>query len=269
MNKLSIIILNYNTPDLVYDCLKSIKKFVSIDYEVILVENGSKEDSRISDAEIKKVMPENSHLIVSETNLGFGKGNNLGATKATGDILFLMNSDTILVDDSVNKLTDFLLSHEEIGALSPVIYHPDGSVQHNFFAKFQTLAGVLFRRYNFQEIDPPAGGQKEYFYADIVIGAAMMVRKKLFEEIKGFDPNIFMYLEDDDICKRMVDKGYKNAVLTTAKIIHKEGASIKKNSNRKKLYYESQTYFWKKHNGFLPTLLMRIIRWPYKLMKTR
>lgn len=265
MNKLSIIILNYNTPDLVYDCLRSIKKFVTINYEVILVDNGSKIENRIQKTEYSKIMSSNCQLVVSEINLGFGKGNNLGATKATGDILFLMNSDTVLVDDSVKKLTDFLLSHEEIGALSPVIYHPDGSVQHNFFAKFQTLAGVLFRRYNFQEIN----SNEEYFYADIVIGAAMMVRKKLFDEIKGFDPNIFMYLEDDDICKRMVDKGYKNAVLTTAKIIHKEGASIKKNSNRKKLYYESQTYFWKKHNGFLPTLLMRIIRWPYKLMKTR
>jgi GT2 family glycosyltransferase len=265
MNKLSIIILNYNTPDLVYDCLLSIKKFVSVRHEVILVDNGSDKDKGIDETEYRRIMPENCQLIISETNLGFGKGNNLGAKEATGDFLWFLNSDTVLVDSSAEKLVNFIDSHKEIGALSPVIFHPDGSIQHNFFAKFQSLAGVLFRRYNFQKIDFDV----EFFYTDIVIGAAMMVRKKLFDELNGFDPNIFMYLEDDDICKRMVDKGYKNAVLTTAKIMHKEGASIKKNSNRKKLYYDSQTYFWKKHNGFLPTLLMRIIRWPYKLIRTR
>lgn len=265
MNKLSIIIINYNTPNLVYDCLKSIKKFVKVNYEVVLVENGSDPAHRIKNTDISNILPATRYkLLTSDINLGFGKGNNLGASKATGDILWLLNSDTVLVDDSAKKMIDFLEQHKEIGALSPIIYHPDSSIQRDFFAKFQSLVGIIFQRYNYQKID----FKEKFFYCDIVIGAAMMVRKELFDKLMGFDPNIFMYLEDDDICKRIVDQGYKNAILTTAKIIHKEGASIKKNSSRKKLYYESQTYFWKKHNGFLPTLIMRILRWPYKLIQT-
>ncbi len=96
----------------------------------------------------------------------------------------------------------------------------------------------------------------------------MMMKRNIFEKVEGFDENIFMYLEDDDLCKRISELGYKNAILATAKVIHKEGSSINKNKDRKKLYYASQTYFWRKHNGFLPTLLMRIMRWPYKLFKT-
>ena len=77
-----------------------------------------------------------------------------------------------------------------------------------------------------------------------------------------------MYLEDDDLCKRLVDLEYKNAVLTTARIIHLEG-KVSPKIKSVKIYYQSQNLYWQKHNGFLPTLLMRLIRLPYKILKTK
>ncbi len=263
--EISIIIINYNTPQLTLDCLLTIKKFVKVPVEVIVVDNGSKEELRIKNNELKKanLTACNLQLITLESNRGFGAGNNAGAKKAVGKYLWFLNSDTLLVEDTAKKLSSFLEHHKEIGAASPILYHNDGTIQKNFFARFQTLGNITFQRYNYQKIDL----SKEFFYTDIVVGAAMMMRKDLFEKINGFDEHIFMYLEDDDICKRIKNLGYKNAVLNTAGVIHLGGGSTKKNKERKKLYYTSQTYFWRKHNGTIATLIMRILRWPYKLLK--
>ncbi|MFA7244325.1 MAG: glycosyltransferase family 2 protein [Patescibacteria group bacterium] len=263
--ELSIVMINYNTPDLVQDSLRTIAKYVRLNYEVIVVDNGSGDKSKIDSVKLRKLLPpEKIKVIFSKTNLGFGKGNNLGAKDAKGKYLWFLNSDTLLTDDSPSKMVSFLDKHPKIGALSPLLYHEDGIIQKNFFASFQNLGSVTIRRYNDHKID----FSKEYFTADIVVGAAMMLERKKFEDVGGFDRNIFMYLEDDDLCKRLSDVGYQNAVLNSAKIIHLEGRSIKTSSARKKYYYRSQTYFWYKHNGRLATLIMRIIRWPYKLFKT-
>lgn len=261
---ISIIIINYNTPDLVYNCLLSIKKFIYVSKEIIIVENGSKVETRVEKDKLNNILhPNEFKLLISDKNMGFGNGNNFGAWRACGKYLWFLNSDTLLIDDSAEKMVDFFEKNPKIGALSPLLYHQDSTLQKNFFASFQTLGSITLRRYNDHKID----FSKKFFYTDIVVGAAMMVKKETFDAIGGFDKNIFMYLEDDDLCKRLRNTGYKNAVLNTAKIIHLQGKSIKNSKNRKKLYFDSQTYYWKKHNGIFPTLIMRILRWPYKLIK--
>lgn len=262
--KLSIIILNYNTPGLVYDCLKSIKEHEpSFDYEVIIVDNSS-EDKKAQDSQIKKILLSTFYFLLSTPNRGFGAGNNAGAKVAKGEYLFLLNPDTVLTEDSISKMIGFIEKHKEIGALTCLLGPDKKTLQKNFFGKFQSLAGLTIRRYNYQTIDR----SKEFFYSDIVTGAALMIKRELFEKVKGFDERFFMYLEDDDLCKRLVDAGYKNAVLLTTKIIHLEGKSISKNSKRKKIYYESQALYWNKHNGSVPTFLMKVVRFPMKIIKS-
>lgn len=267
MNKdLSIIIVNYNTPDLVYNCVRSLEKHLkNIIYEIIVVDNGSKEELRIKNNELRKISP-SSFSIQLLANRGFGAGNNAGAKKATGKYLLLLNSDALLVDNSIETMYRFLSTHNEIGALTCLLYNDLACKkrQKNFFGKFQSLGSLTIRRYNYQKIDRA----KEFFYTDIVTGACLMIRREIFEKVGAFDENIFMYLEDDDLCKRIVDAGYKNAVLTSAKIVHLEGKSIKMSSERKKMYYDSQAYFWRKHYGFWPTMLMKIFRWPIKYFET-
>lgn len=262
---LSIIIVNYNTPYFVYNCLKSIKKNLrDIKYEIIIVDNSSKPELKINEQELKEATHTTCYLLHT-TNNGFGAANNLAAQKAKGKYLFLLNSDTIIVDNSIQKMYEFIIQHKEIGALTCLLYNDldNKKLQKYFYGNFQSLTGLTIRRYNYQKIDPA----KEFFYTDIVTGAALMIKRELFEQIGGFDEKFFMYLEDDDLCRRIVDLGYKNAVLDTAKIVHLESKSTN-NKERKKYYYRSQELYWQKHNGFLPTTLMKIIRWPLKMIKT-
>lgn len=257
--KLSIIIVDYNCSELIKDCIQSILKFKpGLDYDIIVVDNASRE-SHLKEYE---KLSNNIFGIRAEKNKGFGSGNNLGAKKANGEYLLLLNPDTILIENSLSKMVNFIENHQEIAALTCLLGPNREDLQKAFFGRFQSLLGLTFRHYNYQKIDLGS----EFFYTDIVTGACLLIKRDLFDKVGGFDENIFMYLEDDDLCKRLVKAGYKNAVLTTTKILHLEGQTTKI-KERKKIYYESQNYYWKKHNGVFITLLMRLIRWPYKLLK--
>lgn len=256
--KLSIIVVDYNSSKYIVPCLNSIKQFLSgIEFEVIIVDNCSPENHG---EEYKQILSNVKYFRLDQ-NLGFGGGNNYGAKQASGDYLLLLNPDTLLVDDSVQKMVSFLDFHDEIGALTCLLYNDEKTMQKNFFGKFQSLGSLVLRHYNYQKIDQ----SKEFFYTDIVTGAAFMIKKERFLQAGGFDEKIFMYLEDDDLCKTLVDLGYKNAVLNTARIIHLEGKSAAARQ-RKIYYYESQDYYWRKHNGIFAALIMKIIRYPYKLL---
>ena len=265
--KLSIIIINHNTSKLVYDCIESIKKNIfDISYEIILVDNSTNEDNRIQDTDIRKILPTTNYQLLTTPNNGFGAGNNAGAKLAEGEYLWLLNSDTLLIDDSVKKMIGFLDQKKEIGIASPLLYNDleSKNIQPFFFAKFQSLNNLIIRR-NRPKIDYK---KEEFFETEVVVGASLIIRKSVFDQISGFDENIFMFFEDDDLCYRVIKLGFKVVVYCQAKIIHLQGKSINKNSSRKTMYYTSQTYFWNKHYGFWPTILMRFLRWPYKLIKT-
>jgi len=262
---LSIIIVNYNTPNIVYDCLQSIAKWLKVDHEVIIVNNGKDEEKKVSEDKVKSILKNSPFSIINIENAGFGNANNEGAKKANGKYLFLLNPDTILVDDSVDKMFEFISRHKEIGALTCLLYNDLNCkiMQKAFFGKFQSLGSLTIRRYNYQKLDLT----KEFFYTDIITGAAFMISKDIYDRTKGFDENIFMYLEDDDLCKRIVDMGYKNAVMNSAKIVHLEGKSTN-DKEKKRYYYKSQDYYWRKHNGLVATVLMKILRFPIKFIKT-
>lgn len=263
--KISIIIVNYNALTMVLDCVESIKKHLrNISYEVIIVDNNQKSEFKIKSEELSKILPTTNYQLLNSSNNGFGSANNLGSKNAQGEYLLLLNPDTLIYDDSINKMLNFIKNHNEIGALSCLMGPNQKILQKYFFGKFQSLASVTIRRYNYQKID----SSKEFFYTDIVTGACLMIKKETYNKLGGFDERFFMYLEDDDLCKRLVDAGYKNAVLNTARIIHLEGKSISKNAERKNIYYKSQDLYWRKHNGIFPTLIMRLLRWPIKIIKT-
>jgi len=261
--ELSIIIVDYKSQKyllpLVFDLEK---RLAHLKFEIIIVDNDPTSDS----ASIfrQKFSDFNNVLVIkAEKNKGYGTGNNFGAKKARGKYLLLLNPDTEICDDTIEKMLDFLSKHSEIGALSPLIYQPDGeNLQDHFFANFQSLAGTTIKRWQGKKADL----SKKYFYAEMITGAAMMMRRDLYEKVGGFDENFFMYIEDDDLCRRISDLGYKNAVLTTAKIIHHEGKSST-SFEKKKYYYKSQDYYWQKHYGKLQTTLMKMIRSPYILLQ--
>ena len=256
---LSIIIVNFNTSELTLGCINNIRKYTrDLLYEIIVVNNSDRaKETKLLHSDLK----ENDDIKILDTkNRGFGTANNAGAKIARGDYLLFLNSDTLLVNNSIKKMVDFLRDHAEIGAMTPLIFQPDGkTLQKHFFGDFPTIGSLTFRRWKGRNADI----SKQYFYAEMVSAACMMIKKELYDKFNGFDQNFFMYCEDDDLCRRLHNAGYKNAVLTKAKIIHLEGGSTT-NRKRLKMYYTSQSYYWQKHNGTFWRIIMEIIRWPYK-----
>lgn len=256
---LSIIIVNYNTSKLTLGCIESVKKSIkNLDYEIIVVNNSDKpEQSKI----LHQNQP-NDIKIIDSKNRGFGTANNSGAKAAKGEYLLLLNSDIKVSDNSIFLMLKFLTKHQEIAALSPLLYQEDGkTLQKHFFGSFPTFLSLTFRRWQGRNADL----QKDFFNSQMVSAAAMMIEKKKYDKVCGFDQNFFMYCEDDDLCRRLTQADHKNAVLTKAKMIHLEGRSAS-NKKRLKMYYKSQSYYWQKHNGTSARVLMEIIRWPYKTL---
>lgn len=260
--ELSIIIVDYKSQKyslpLVFDLEKRLEH---LKFEIILVDNDpGNNNALVFQKEFERF--KNVKVIKAKENKGYGAGNNLGAKEAKGEYLLLLNPDIEVCDDAIEKMLDFLAKHSEVGAVTSLLYHLDKKLQRNFFGNFQHLAGITIKRW----WNLPVDLSKDFFYVDMVSGAAMMLKRELFEKISGFDENFFMYIEDDDLCRRITKLGYKNAVLTTAKIIHFEGQSST-SFEKKKFYYKSQDYYWQKHYSSFQTALMKIIRAPYILLQ--
>lgn len=226
--ELSIIIVNYNTPEKLFACLDSIFKnlaahFVS-NFEVIVVENGS-----------TKKFPENFsslypkvNLVISKKNLGMGGGNNLGVDSAKGSYVLILNPDTIVLKSSIDKMLEYFKEHQEIGIIGPQLLNADLSIQYSCrrFPKLmtpiyrRTFLGSFFKK-KLDEYLMKDFNHKFIKEVDWMLGACFLLRKDFFLELKGFDEkNFFMYFEDVDLCKRIKKTGKKVVYFPDAKIIH-------------------------------------------------
>ena len=166
-------------------------------------------------------------------NLGTCKGNNLGAQNAVGDKLFFLNSDTILINNAVDILAEYLDDNPRVGIVGGNIYSPNLKPTHSFFKSeynvknfkkinslFSTIRNRIFHhRVDFNYSEKPV----EIF--GFITGADLMIRRKIFEKIGGFDENIFMYAEEPVLCNKAKKLQYKMFSVPEAKIIHLEGAS--------------------------------------------
>lgn len=255
----SIIIVNYNTKTITNDCIESVKKFTEdINYEIILVDNASTDDSPAFFSEMEDII-----FIQSPENIGFGRANNLGAEKAGGEFLFLLNSDTVLIENSVKKLLGFFRNKEaelNIGSLGCVLV--DKEMNYNGCGSHFTSCAEEID--NYKKIIPgmkyllrgktevPFPLEKKFFEIDYVIGADLMVRNRVFTDMGGFDKDFFMYYEESDLQYRMKKAGYHAYIYTGTKIIHLEdgsGKEIKNYSNKKRIItHTSKNLFLKKND---------------------
>ena len=255
----SIIIINYNTKELIRDCLNSI--FLSCgqgDFEIIVVDNNS------GDGSADMLNSDFSHkikLIANKNNIGFGPANNQGAKIAKGEYLFFLNSDTVIKENILTPIKEFFILNPMAGVISPRLILSDGTNQKYAYGRFPGLVGLLARNFG-REFDE----NKSSFTVDWVSGAAMAIRKNVWEKIGGFDEKFFMYFEDIDLCKRAKNFGFEIVVLLSVRLVHTGGKSIKVSADRKRMYYDSQSYFFRKHYGKLKLVLLKIMRWPYKLI---
>ncbi len=253
--KISVIIVSWNCWDMLYPCLKSFRESNCKDFEVIVVDNASSDDTVKN---TKALYPE-VKVIEAGANIGFGAACNLGAQKAIGNWLFFLNPDTEVKKNSISNMIKFLNMHPDITAVGAKLLWPDGSYQDSykrFFSPFFSVMELFEIHYYFP--NNPLNRRVNYdfeifnFYqkVDWVIGAAFVVKKETFEYIGGFDEDFFMYFEEIDLCKRLSKRNLDVFFLPECEIIHKKGKVSEKTNVRSVEYYKSMYRYHLKH-GFM------------------
>lgn len=256
----SIVIVNYNTRQMTEDCIRSIQKYTDgLEYEIILVDNASTDGSQ----EFFKTF-DNIKFIQATENLGFGRANNLGVKSTMGKYLFFLNSDTLLTENSVKKMVGFFEENKErlqIGALGCILtdtwghYNGAGNELPNCKKEISIYKSIIpgVKMVSAKSVVPVFPLEKDFFEIGYVIGADLMMRRDVFEQLNGFDPDYFMYYEESDLQKRMRDLGMKAWIFTGTKIIHLEdgtGKRLKKYNNRKRtIVHKSRNIYLKKNDS--------------------
>lgn len=252
---LSIIIISFNTREILTDCVKSIVKFTKdVDYELIIIDNDSKDGSVERIKELAGKYPQIKFIETGE-NLGFGRANNLAEQKAKGEYILFMNSDTLVFDNAVKEALEAIKKDPHTGVLSCKLLNADRSVQASG-GHFPTLGNVFAWQFFIDDL-PLIGSLIPSFHPqlasydrdrrmDWVTGAFMITPRKVFDEVGGFDKNIFMYTEEMELCFRLAKLGYKTVYKISPAIIHLGGASggsvFALTSEVKNMIY-----FWRKH----------------------
>ena len=252
--ELSVIIVNYNGVHYLKECLDSLRqKLNEVSFEIIIIDNNSKDESC---SFIKQNFPE-VVLIESKINYGFGKGNNKAVQFAQGDYLLLINNDTIVLDQ-LQPILETLKSDTSIGVVGINMrnanqeYISAAGVLPSYKSMFQFKKlldlGTEFQQGNFT---------KNQYQVGWLVGSFLLLSKKVYQEIDGFDPNYFMYVEDVDFCKKISDKGYKVLFLPKFSYIHFVGFSKIKNEMLVKGY---QIYIEKHEKGIKKILLLFLLK---------
>lgn len=256
----SIIIINYNTPQLVIECINSIKTFTNdLRYEIIVVDNASSDNSKSILGSLDDI-----YYIYSDKNLGFGKANNLGAQYAKGKYLFFLNSDTLLTGTAIYSLFKFCEKYpKNIGACGMILKDSNGNDIHSA-GSFPSILKECFLKPSLSSYPNNAVDKGDYISVDYITGADLFMSKTLFEEIDGFDKDFFMYYEETDLQKRIKNKGYEIALIKDRDIIHLEGGSFDiKSQNtpirRLQMQLESRFIYMKKNTSLLEYYLFRLL----------
>ena len=212
----SVIIVNYNTCDLVKNCITSImEKTKNVSSEIIVVDNNSKDGS------VETIINEFPQVRVFplKENIGFGKANNIGVQHAKGRYVFFLNSDTILLNDAISILANYLDTHESVALCGGQLFdkeeNPTGSYLEYPKIKF-FLSLVLRGNVTYKELPIYLEGEIPYY----ISGADMMIRKSFIDKYGAFDPDFFMYYEDTELSYRVRHLGFGVHFVPRAQIVH-------------------------------------------------
>lgn len=264
----SIIIVNYNTSKLINDCIDSIfDKVKDIEYEIVIVDNNTENlKSMIVSSGDPRVK-----LLQLPENVGFGRANNEGAKIAQGRNLFLLNPDTLLLNNAVKILSDYLDANPDCGGCGGNLFDENLKPRHSYqiimpgfidsldLFSNRKITRLFYRGNNeFNNTDEP-------LRVGYITGADLMIPKNVFVEVNGFDPSFFMYYEETDLCKRISNAGMRIVSVPQSKIIHLVGMSNP--DGKKKIfkpftfecYAQSRKIYYNKH-------LNMVNRWSARLV---
>lgn len=263
MKEVSILIVHYNTPGLLRQTLKGIYKSApTISYEIIVVDNNL-DNSLLH--KIKKEFPDVLYVF-NEENVGFGCGMNLAIKKSNSKYCFIFNPDIAMLSGVLEKLVEFMDNNTDIGIVGPKLLNPDRTTQYSCY-RFMQPSMIFYRRIpilqnlSFAKKSVDNYLMKDYNHietkdVDYLLGAALFVRRKALDEVGGFDPNFFVYFEDQDLCRRFWDKKWRVTYYPKVELIHyhrretAEGGFIKQLFNPlTRVQIKSAMYYYRKYKG--------------------
>ncbi|HHT9116678.1 MAG: glycosyltransferase [Planctomycetes bacterium] len=249
MIDLRFIIVNWNTRQLLIDCIDSIYKTVKyINYQICVVDNGSRDDS------IAAVREQFPHVIVIENqeNKGFAAAVNQALGKNAATYSVLINTDTLLHKNAIHVMYSFMEQHKDVGIVGAQLEKPDGTRQHSY-DNYPTLATELLNKSLLQWFFPYKYPSKKHpieqpTEVESVIGACMMIRNEAIKNVGKLDEDYFFFLEETDWCYRMQKAGWKVFHLPEARVIHLGGQSKKMAPWQSQIEYCRSLYIFFKKN---------------------
>lgn len=259
---LTIIIVNWNTRELLDKCLASVyASQTNLKFDVWVIDNQSFDNS----IEMIREKYPNTILIKNENNVGFAQANNQAINKSSSEFVMLLNPDTIVDKDVLDGLIGYLEGHPDVGAAGPMLLNPDGTLQESAYPE-PTLWREFWRLFHldlFKHLGtyPMAEwNHSDLRDVDVLMGACFLVRRKVLDQVGLLDENFFMYSEEVDFCKRIRDFGWRIVWFPTVKVIHFGGQSTSQVQQEMFLQlYQGKIQYFRKHNSLA-------VVWAYKFV---
>ena len=262
LSQLSIIIVSWNVRELLAACLASLPRGP----QVIVVDNASSDGS----ADMVRGHYPEALLVANAENRGFTGGNNDGLKRSAGDFVLFLNPDTVVDEEALPLLLEYAAAHPAVGVVGPQLRYGDGSLQSSR-RRFPTLVTALFESTPVAWHWPPARNPWARRYrmedqsadriqeVDWLVGAALLTRREVLEQIGGFDEGYFMYSEELDWQRRVKQAGWKVVYLPDAIITHFEGSSSAQAPAARHLHFNrSKVRYFQKHHSWPAALILRL-----------
>jgi GT2 family glycosyltransferase len=263
---LSVVIVSWNVRALLERCLSSLVDSTKRDElrcEITVVDNASTDGSP---GLVRQRFPD-VKLIVSESNLGFAKANNVGIAHSSGRHILLLNPDTEVIGAALTTMVAYMDSHPHVGALGPKLLFPDGTVQPSR-RRFPTLATAFLESTVLQQWSPHNSALERYYMrdqsddaeqdVDWLVGACLLIRRQAWEQVGSLDESFFMYSEELDWCRRLKAAGWRVVYLPSASVMHYEGQSSIQVVPARHIYFQgSKVFYFRKHHGVLASQALR------------
>ncbi len=237
-NEITLIIVCFNSYNLIQKNLSEISKF-----KTIIVDNSESDQIRLLVEGVKNIK-----YIKTKKNLGYGKGNNLGVSESKTPFILILNPDILVQSESIETLYKSYFNYENIGILAPALYDNNNNRRNNGSLSYINRDKVIKKNIlNNQK----AEGNTCYQF---VVGCALLIKKEFFDEIGGFDKDLFMYFEDNDLCDKTIEKNKSIIEIPESKMIHLQGLSLDssflQNCKLSIIHKISEYIYYKKKTNF-------------------
>lgn len=265
---LSIIIVNWNTADHLERCLASIVQSANADSVDVAVVDNASSDASVSVVESKFA---GVRLIRNRANVGFTRASNQGILASAGRYVLLLNSDSVVARGALAALVGFMDKHPDAGACGPRLVRPDGTIQPYGFGGDPSLSYLLARGLRRLLFGRPLHDWAidEVHSVDWVSGACIILRREALNKVGLLDEGFFMYFEDNDLCLRLRERGWRVYYNPDVSVIHLGGQSLAQNPEAPEAYYRSLDHFYSKHYGPVARAVMRVWLLVYRLATRR